>query len=29
LLIAQAKVEQMRLVSADSQFEPYLVEIIW
>src|SRR2546429_6958071 len=29
LLIAQAKVEQMRLVSADSQFEPYLVEVIW
>ena len=29
LLIAQAKVEQMRLVSADSQFEPYLIEIIW
>jgi len=29
LLIAQAKVEQMRLVSADSQFAPYLVEVIW
>ena len=29
LLIAQAKVEQMRLVSADSQFVPYLVEVIW
>ncbi len=29
LLIAQAKAEQMRLVSADSQFEPYLVDVIW
>ena len=29
LLIAQAKVEQMQLVSADSRFEPYLVEVIW
>jgi len=29
LLIAQAKVEQMWLVSADSQFAPYLVEVIW
>ena len=29
LLIGQAKVEQMRLVSADSQFVPYLVEVIW
>jgi len=29
LLIAQAKAEQMRLVSADSQFAPYLVDILW
>ena len=29
LLIAQAKAEQMRLVSADSQFAPYLVDVIW
>jgi PIN domain nuclease of toxin-antitoxin system len=29
LLIAQAKAEQMQLVSADSQFEPYLVVVIW
>jgi PIN domain nuclease of toxin-antitoxin system len=29
LLIAPAKAEQMRLVSADSQFEPYLVDVIW
>ena len=29
LLIAQAKAEQMQLVSADSQFEPYLVDVIW
>jgi PIN domain nuclease of toxin-antitoxin system len=29
LLIAQAKAEQMRLVSADSQFAPYLVDVLW
>jgi PIN domain nuclease of toxin-antitoxin system len=29
LLIAQAKAEQMRLVSTDRQFEPYLVDVIW
>jgi PIN domain nuclease of toxin-antitoxin system len=29
LLIAQAKAEQMRLVSADGQFAPYLVNVIW
>jgi PIN domain nuclease of toxin-antitoxin system len=29
LLIAQAKAEQMRLVSADGQFAPYLVDVIW
>jgi PIN domain nuclease of toxin-antitoxin system len=29
LLIAQAKAEQMQLVSADGQFEPYLVDVIW
>lgn len=29
LLIAQTKAEQMQLVSADRQFEPYLVEVIW
>ncbi len=29
LLIAQAKAEQMRLVSADSQFSPYLIDVIW
>ena len=29
LLIAQAKAEQMRLVSADRQFTPYLVDVIW
>jgi PIN domain nuclease of toxin-antitoxin system len=29
LLIAQAKAEQIRLVSTDGQFEPYLVDVIW
>ena len=29
LLMAQAKAEQMRLVSADSQFAPYLVDVLW
>ena len=29
LLIAQAKAEQMRLVSADGQFAPYLVDVMW
>jgi PIN domain nuclease of toxin-antitoxin system len=29
LLIAQAKAEQAWLVSVDSQFEPYLVTVIW
>jgi PIN domain nuclease of toxin-antitoxin system len=29
LLIAQAKVEQMRLVSVDSQFTPYLIDVLW
>ena len=29
LLIAQAKAEQMRLVSADSQFAPYLIDVLW
>jgi PIN domain nuclease of toxin-antitoxin system len=29
LLIAQAKAEQMRLVSTDGQFAPYLVDVIW
>jgi len=29
LLLAQAKAEQMRLVSADSQFAPYLVDVLW
>ena len=29
LLIAQAKAEQMRLVSADRQFAPYLVDVLW
>ncbi len=29
LLIAQAKAEQMHLVSADGQFEPYVVDVIW
>jgi PIN domain nuclease of toxin-antitoxin system len=29
LLIAQAKAEQMRLVSADSQFAPYRVDVLW
>ena len=29
LLIAQAKAEQMRLVSVDSQFAPYLVDVVW
>ena len=29
LLIAQAKAKQMRLVSADSQFAPYLVDVLW
>ena len=29
LLIAQAKAEQMQLVSADGLFEPYLVDVIW
>ena len=29
LLISQAKAEQMQLVSTDSQFEPYLVDVIW
>jgi PIN domain nuclease of toxin-antitoxin system len=29
LLMAQAKAEQMRLVSADSQFAPYLVDVMW
>jgi PIN domain nuclease of toxin-antitoxin system len=29
LWIAQAKAEQMRLVSTDGQFEPYLVDVIW
>jgi PIN domain nuclease of toxin-antitoxin system len=29
LLIAQAKSEQMRLVSADGQFGPYIVDLIW
>jgi PIN domain nuclease of toxin-antitoxin system len=29
LLIAQAKAEQMPLVSADGQFAPYLVDVIW
>ena len=29
LLIAQAKAEQMRLVSTDGQFSPYLVDVIW
>ena len=29
LLIAQAKAEQMRLVSADGQFAPYVVDVIW
>ena len=29
LLIAQARAEQMQLVSADGQFEPYLVDVIW
>ena len=29
LLIAQAKADQMRLVSADNQFAPYLVDVLW
>jgi PIN domain nuclease of toxin-antitoxin system len=29
LLIAQAKAEQLRLVSADSQFAPYLIDVLW
>jgi PIN domain nuclease of toxin-antitoxin system len=29
LLIAQATAEQMWLVSADGQFAPYLVDVIW
>ena len=29
LLIAQVKAEQMRLVSADSQFASYLVDVLW
>jgi PIN domain nuclease of toxin-antitoxin system len=29
LLIAQAKAEQAWLVSADRQFEPYPVTVIW
>jgi PIN domain nuclease of toxin-antitoxin system len=29
LLIAKAKAEQMRLVSADGQFAPYLGDVIW
>lgn len=29
LLIAQTKAEQMRLVSTDGRFSPYLVDVIW
>ena len=29
LLIAHANAEQMRLVSTDDQFAPYLVDVIW
>jgi PIN domain nuclease of toxin-antitoxin system len=29
LLIVQAKAEQMRLVSADGQFRPYVADLIW
>lgn len=29
LLVAQCQVERLRLVTADSQFEPYDIEIVW